>query len=260
MKKIVKNLSEGIIFTTIPAVCSYASNSNILWDKLSELNILSESFNVEIAKDVLLCVGIVLSSILLGLNLIISKSKYDSMLHQRNALIKMNKDILADSLAKSLSSNAANYDIRIFVPKHALLYRICNKLKIKRLKQKFSIKNIDIIADEGITQNLQFEVSPNQEGLVGICYNRKAMVFDDNLEKTNSIDYNMAQSQIDQTSNLKWSICCPILKEDNTIAAIMAFDGKSKINIDLTKTPSINLELLAFSRMLYETVPQLFRR
>lgn len=260
MKNFIKNLLEGLIFTTIPAFCSYAANSNILWDKIKNLNILSDSFNVEIIKDILLWVGILLSSILLGLNLIVSKNKYDSMLRQRNALIKMNKDILADSLAKSFSSNAANYDIRIFVPKHVLFYRICNKLKIKRLKQKFSIKNIDIIADEGITKKLQFEVFPNQEGLVGICYNKKAMVFDDNLENTNSTDYNLAQNQIDQTSNLKWSICCPILKEDNTIAAIMAFDGKSKVNIDLTKTPSINLELLAFSRMLYETVPQLFRR
>ena len=86
------------------------------------------------------------------------------------------------------------------------------------------------------------------------------MVFDDNLEHSNSTDYNLGENQISRTSNLKWSICCPIFDTNNAVVAILALDGKSKITIAEENAPILNEHIVAFSRLLYDSVPQLFKR
>lgn len=141
-----------------------------------------------------------------------------------------------------------------------MLYKLADKLHFASLSRKFIIKNIDLIAEQGITKDLQFEVFPNPQGLVGMCYDTKSVVFDDDLEHTNSNSYNLKTNQIDRTSNLKWSICCPICDNNDTVVAIMALDGKAPIKISKEKETALNKEIVAFSRMLYDSVPQLFKR
>ena len=172
----------------------------------------------------------------------------------------MNKHILTSSLGRRFLSDSSSFDIRIFIPKNPLLYKILDKLHISNFKRKFAIKNIDLIAEQGITKNLQFEVYPNQEGLVGLCYKTKSMVYDDDLENTNDKIYQLNQNQISRTSNLKWSICCPVCDKTNSVVAIIALDGKTKITIDEKKEDTLRNELLAFSCLLYDSVPQLFKR
>lgn len=157
-------------------------------------------------------------------------------------------------------SNQADFDIRIFIPKFPTLYKIADFLRIPNVPRKFVIKNIELIAEPGTTNNLEFEVFPHQEGLVGDCYFRKAMVYDDDLETTNSINYNLGQNQITRTSNLKWSICCPVFEDSNTVVAILALDGKTKITIDQRNESALREQLIAFSRLLFDSVPQLFKR
>ena len=172
----------------------------------------------------------------------------------------MNKNILSSSLGKRFLSESSSFDIRIFIPKNPILYKIADKLKIKDIQKKFTIKNIDLIAEQGIAKNLEFEVSPNPQGLVGMCYDTKAMVYDDDLEHTNDKKYQLKENQINRTSDLKWSICCPVTNESNTIIAIIALDGKTRIKIDKAKEETLREEMVTFSCMLYDAVPQLFKR
>ena len=86
------------------------------------------------------------------------------------------------------------------------------------------------------------------------------MVYDDDLEHTNDTSYSLDRIQVSRTSNLKWSICCPVFDDKNTVVAIIALDGKTKITIDKEKENDLKEELYVFTRMLYDYVPQLFRR
>lgn len=258
--KIVKQIISVVIFSAIPAFLSYLANSSLIFNKLIEYGVLGKNVNVELIQDYCLWIGIILSAIVLSTNLLVTKIKYENILEQRNLLIKMNKNILSTSLGKRFLSNTSSFDIRIFIPKHSLLYKLADKLHFASLSRKFIIKNIDLIAEQGITKDLQFEVFPNPQGLVGMCYDTKLVVFDDDLEHTNSNSYNLKTNQIDRTSNLKWSICCPICDNNDTVVAIMALDGKAPIKISKEKETALNKEIVAFSRMLYDSVPQLFKR
>ncbi len=260
IKKFLKEVILVVIFSVISAVLSYLANSSLIFDKMILHGFLSENVNIPLIQDYCLWIGIVLSALFLSLNLIITKFQYDRVLEERNSLIKMNKDILSSSLGKRFLSDSSNFDIRIFIPKHLWLYKIADKLHIDKISKKFAIKNIDLIANQGVTKDLEFEVSPETEGLVGICYQTKAMVYDDNLEKTNNEIYKLNQNQIARTTSLKWSICCPVCDESNSVIAIIALDGKTKITINKEKEAALRDELLAFSRMLADSVPQLFKR
>ncbi len=259
-RKIVKQIISVTLLSTISAFLSYLANSTLIFDKLVKYGIIGTTIDISTIQDYCLWIGIAVSTVGLSLNLIVTIVKHDHILEQRNSLIKMNKSILSSSLGKRFLSDSSSFDIRIFVPKNPLLYKTIDKLHIRNVKRFFSIKNIDLIAEQGITKDLQFEVYPNQEGLVGICYQNKMMVYDDDLEHTNGTGYQLNKNQIDRTSNLKWSICWPVCDKDDAVVAVIALDGKNRITIDKEKEAILKEELVAFSCLLFDSVPQLFKR
>lgn len=259
-RKFVKQFISVIIFSAIPAFLSYLANSTLIFDKLIESGLLAETLDIPLIQDYCLWIGIVFSALALSFNLLLTKVRYDHILEQRNLLIKMTKNILASSLGKRFLSQASSFDIRIFVPKHPILYKLAERLGYEKYHKKFTVKNIDLISEQGITKNLEFEVYPTEEGLVGMCYNTKYMVCDDDLEHTNDKIYRLSPNQISRTSNLKWSICCPICDDSNNVVAIVALDGKTKITLDKKKETALQEEMSAFCYMLYDSVPQLFKR
>ena len=248
------------MISALPAFLSYLASSELIFLKLIEKNIIGSAINIPVVQDYCLWISILLSAIFLSGQLVLVKVKYDHTLEERNLLIRMSKNILSGTLGKLCFSNQPNFDVRIFIPQWPILYRLAEKMHFLNIKQKFIIKNIDLIAEQGTTKDLEFEVCPNQEGLVGLCYQSKSIVFDDNLEHSNSTDYNLGENQISRTSNLKWSICCPIFDTNNAVVAILALDGKSKITIAEENAPILNEHIVAFSRLLYDSVPQLFKR
>jgi len=256
--RILKHAFLGLLFSAIPAFCSYIASSDVFLTNLQAQGILGESVNIPFLQDTMLWIGIILSVGFLGGSLAICNIIKDSMMEQRNALIQMNKTILASALSRCVGLENIDFDVRIFVPKHPGLYNMAKFLHIN-MAQKFVIRNIALIAQPGTTKKLQFEVFPKTEGLVGLCYKTKAMMYDDDLMHTNSVRYSLGQNQIDQTSNLMWSICCPILREDNTVHAIIALDGKRRITLSESAMQGFRQDIIAFSRLLYDAVPQLFR-
>jgi hypothetical protein len=258
-RKLIKQIFSVIFFTVITPTLSYLANSSLIFDKMKAIGLIGESIDISVLQDYCLWVGIVLSGLFLSLNLIYTKVKHEDILEQRNSLIKMTKNVLAGSLGRRFLSQSSTFNIRIFVPKHPWLYKIADKLHFIKIKRMFIIKNIDLISDQGITKNLQFEVYPNQEGLVGMCFKEKSVVYDDDLEHTNNVNYGLNQNQKSRTSDLKWSICCPVFENNDTVVAIIALDGKTRITIDKAKETALSEELFVFSRMLFDSVPQLFK-
>lgn len=258
--KAVKHILEVILFSAIPALFSYLASSDLVFNKLIEMNVIGSAINIPVVQDCCLWISIVSSALLLSLRFIITKIKYDLALEERNLLIRMNKNVLAGALRKICFEDQPNFDVRIFIPKHPIKYKLAEMLRWQECRRKFIIKNIDLIAEQGTTKDLEFEVYPRQEGLVGECYQRKCMVYDDNLEENNNTLYNLRENQISRTANLKWSICCPVLDANNQVIAIMALDGKTKIEIKNENKKALNEHVIAFSRLLYDSVPQLFKR
>jgi hypothetical protein len=111
-----------------------------------------------------------------------------------------------------------------------------------------------------MTNNLKFKVLPEDEkqGLVGNCYNMRSMIYDDCLAQNNSSMYNLNNYQISKTRDLEFSIVCPVYNPSNEIIAIIAIDGKQKIDLNTHKAEIIN-NVLTFSQTLYENVPELFK-
>lgn len=259
-KRTIKNTIIILIISMITSSLSYLANSSLIFDKLKKYGLIGANVDIKYLQDICLWVGIILSAILLSANLVLTKYKRDNLLDQRNSLIRMNKSLLASSLGNSFLTNEASFDIRIFIPKHRFLYKSYQLLKIKRFSQKYIIKNIELIANSDSTKGLQFEVAPNPQGLVGDCYTKKMMVFDDNLADNNRTKYGLNETQMARTGQLKWSICSPVFNDMGDVIAIIAIDGKTNIHIDSEKADDLRNQLSAFSHMLYDSVPQLFKR
>ena len=258
--KIIKNILVTLVMSAIPSILSYLASSNVIFDYLIDHNIVGSAINIPFIQDCCLWIGILFSAVFLSLRLIIVQIRFDSIQEERNMLIKMSKEIVSKALADSCTPSPQDFDIRLFLPKRPVLYRILDFLRISRVPRKFAIKNIELIAEQGTTKNLEFEVSPNSQGLVGKSYADKSIIFDDNLETNNSVDYNLGHNQIQRTSSLKWSICCPILSQDNNVVAILAIDGQTKMAIKSSKKNELFQVISGYSRMLYDNVPPLFKR
>lgn len=257
--KLLKTIIKTLFISAIPASLSYLANSSLVFDKLIGWKVLSAEADVPLIQDWCLWLSIVMTALLLSLNLIITQHKYESAREERDRLIKMAKTILENSFVKKFFQEHVEFNMRFFIPKHHFWYWVADKLKFKGVKKKFVIKNIDLIADQGITKDLEFEVSPRMEGLVGRCYHDKSVLWDDKLESTNTTDYNLDAHQISRTTDLKWIICCPIYGPTSEIVAILALDGKTSAKIT-DPDRKLCVELSAFSRMFFDSVPQLFKR
>lgn len=258
--KIIRRVSTTAFISFLAAFLSYVSNSDYIFSLLINNNILNATVDVNAIQDVCLWVGIAISAIGLSRRLIIAETKHEQVLEERNQLIQMNKDLLSGALTNICTANVMDFDIRIFLPKYPRWYKFCRKFSLWNCKEKFVIKNVDVIAEARTTSKLEFEVFPNAQGLVGTCYKEAALVYDDNLEVTNSTNYNLTRYQITRTSDLKWCICCPIFDSNDAVVAILALDGRTLIRIDAQNKDVLVNQILTFSNMLYASVPQLFRR
>lgn len=122
----------------------------------------------------------------------------------------------------------------------------------------FQIVNYEGLCTAGTTNGLKFKVLPEEEkqGLVGDCYNMRNMLYDDCLAKNNSSSYHLDNYQISKTRDLEFSIVCPLYSSNDEIIAIIAIDGKQKIDISAHKSEITN-NVLTFAQTLYENVPDL---
>ena len=91
--KTLKTLIVTIVFSAIPAFLSYLASSSLIFDKLIKIGFWGETINIPLVQDYCLWIGIAFSAIFLSAKLFCTKQKYSHVLEQRNALIKMNKNI-----------------------------------------------------------------------------------------------------------------------------------------------------------------------
>lgn len=259
MRKTKSIFVRGIIFSLIPSLCSYIGASDVLI-YLQKVKIIGENVNIRILKDAVVFLGIILTFGLLTYNLIKAEISEEKYRQQAIQLIKYNKDIFVSTLADCLGKEYCDINIRIFVPHKSLVWKMVH-LFAKNYRHQFAIKNIEGLAEAGNTNDLRFTVYPPDkiEGLVGECYTQRNMVYDDNLEKSNSTDYHLSEYQINKTRDLKFIIACPTFADDKTIDAVVSFDSKNNIKLTSSNQEKLINMILNYTQQLHENVPELFK-
>lgn len=255
-----KKIFYVIFVTIIAAFLNLISSSNRFINQLIKMNLLPVNTEVEHVKEISLIVSIVFSLIFISIKLAKEQIKNINSIEERNLLINMTKNILKDVLMEKFSKNFSSFNIRIFTQKYPRLYAFFDFFHIKNYKKVFKIKNIPQIAETGTTKDLEFEVFPKWQGLVGLCFENRCIIYDDNLQENNDKQYNLVNNQLSKTSNLEWSICFPLFDTKDNIVSIISFDGQKKINIEEKQETELSRQIIVFSIMLHDAVPQLFRR
>lgn len=261
MKSTKEIVIQGVIFSLIPAVCTLLASTDILfW--IQDRQYLGKNVNVEILKVLFSVLGIFLTFLLLTINIIKSQVREKKYHKQASDLIKYTKEIMVSAMADQLNIKYCSVNIRIFVPQKRVRFHLKRDLfNNSSSKLYFEIKNIDGLADAGMTNNLKFQVLPSDEkqGLVGECYNSRKMIYDDNLMESNEKIYNLSEYQINKTNNLRFIIVCPTFNEEGEIDAIVAFDSVNEIKITKDNEKQFTNLILNYTQQLHEKVPELFK-
>lgn len=257
MNKTCEIFIKGIILSLVPAGLTLLGTIDTL-NVLQAKGYIGAAINIQNVKDTCSILGVVMTFLLLTRNVIKHEVEENKYRCQSRQLIKYNKDILINALAEYLGKEYCNIDIRIFVPKKTWIWRI-GHIFYKKMPLKFCIKNIEGLAEAGVTNNLKFQVEPPSkvQGLVGECYQQRKIVYDDNLETTNSTGYNLTDYQKSKTNHLKFILVCPVFKETE-IEAVVAFDCKHEIKIQEQEDKFIKA-VLNYTQQLHEYVPELFK-
>lgn len=259
MKDTKEIFVKGIIFSLAPAICNFLGSTGAL-DWAQSKKYIGVSIDVEMIKMLFFLASILLTFGLLTFNLIVSELNESKFRKQSSDLIKYTKEIMITTLAQKLGREYCDINIRIFVPKKSLLWKLLHVLK-KDKNLFFYIKNIEGLADAGVTDNLKFRVKPTEQrqGLVGECFSTRKMVYDDNLIESNETEYNLTEYQINKTNDLRFIIVCPTFSENGEIDAIVSFDSKNNIKITRENQDILTNLILNYTQQLHEKIPDLFK-
>ncbi|MCM1542770.1 MAG: hypothetical protein NC121_16110 [Blautia sp.] len=254
MKNKGKIITVALLTSAIPAVVTYLGNSNNIIDYLCKNNYIGSAFDIDLFKSICQIASIILSFCIILSQQLAASIKVSSRDQKINGLLYQTKMIFQKALSSTIGQNEVNFDVRIFVP----IKKMINFHKDGSLY--FEIVNYDGLCTAGMANGLKFKVLPQYEkqGLVGECYNRRSMVYDDHLAQNNSKYYNLDNYQQNKTRDLEFCIVCPLYNSNNEVAAIISIDGKQKIDIAAHRQEVTN-NVLTFSQTLYENVPELFK-
>lgn len=257
----LKIFGVGLLVISLPLLSGLAANCDTIFYYFSSHGFL---LNTEITnfQDFFSVISVVSSVILLLYNYVREKCEIVRLAHDNKISLSLIKDIFLSKIETTLKSENMNLSIRIFLPDTSLIYLLKKRFLPNRRKLYFKIKDIPAFAENSnMTKDLRFMVFPNQEGLVGKCFNERKLQWDVNLENTNNTDYNLSRWQKNKTSDLRFIICLPIVDDKDNIVAIFALDTKSNIIIEDCDTVIKQLEktMITLGQTLYQEIPYLFR-
>lgn len=249
---------KGIGLSLFPAVCAYLSTDNSILVWLQTNKYLGENVDVELVRNIMYLASILLTFLCLTIPYIIRDIECNEYKSQRDMLIKDNKDIFEATLKNELNLKHCKINVRIFVPKYTLIYKIARIIN-KKSKLEYHIRNIEGLAEKDITENLKFSVFPKKQGLVGECYRQQAVLYDDDLVNSNETDYGLTMHQIAKTNKIKFILVCPVFSDEEKMIAIVSFDSYDEIKIMDEKKDILRNLVLNYTQSLYECVPDLFK-
>ncbi|QOX63741.1 hypothetical protein FRZ06_10485 [Anoxybacterium hadale] len=225
----VKHFIKFFLLISAPVLFSFLGQAYVtdeIWVSwhINELPMF-EHIPISIVKDYLTLVGIALTMLPLGILYILNNIKNDRHVESKQVLISYIRDILINAVEAKIHVDKSELNIRIFVPKNKYLYWLAillSKINVE-IGIKFTLKNIHGY-NGSIRNGLELSVYPAEQGLVGLCFARKEMVYGDRL-KTQLNDYNFDEYQKQVLSLVDFGICIPIIDKSNHITAILTLDS-----------------------------------
>ena len=244
----------------IPAISAYLASDETIIQWLISNQFLPQGFKIALFQRICLIINIFFTTFVLYMRMVYHSHKEEQCRKEIAGLYNMIKQFAQSALITMTKNKNFSFDLRIFVPEVSVSRWLKATLMRKQKEKWFVIRNIEPFAKKDITEHLKFRVEPAAQGLVGSAYSSGSIVYDDNLESTNSTEYSLEQTQLSRTSSLKWSICVPILNDNNEVIAVMAFDSdKSNLNIEKNKIELKNMTN-TIAIMMRDSVPELFKR
>lgn len=248
-----------LVDIAIPVMLAYLATKNTLFIWLTENNLLPQNFNVALCQEVCLFLNIAFTTFVLNSKLLYQQCKGNQYKKEIAGLFNIIKEVARNNFVDITKNKDFSFDLRIFVLEISIINVVISHLGWKREKW-FVIRNIEPFAKKDVTEHLRFRVYPNPQGIVGKVYQSGDIVYDDQLQKTNSQNYALDHSQINRTSNLLWSICVPIVSKGKNVIAIVAFDSdRSKLDISKNKE-KIRTLTNTITLLMYDSTPELFAR
>lgn len=260
MKKI-GIIFKWIILSAIPLLINYLAESTLVFKSLKEKGVLGASFDENAAQDICRLISIGVTGVILLYSLIHTDIKLADQRTERLRVMEFFKEVFTASFNETLSSSAS-YEIRIFKPKHLWLWKF-KKIFYKNAKLVFKCQNKESFANSSIKDKLEIEVFPKSQGLVGTSYRTGKAQFDDDLEKTNSENYNFTQTQVDMTRDLRFSLTYPVFSNKNSsskdeVIAVIGIDSTDKIRVKKDQIERMTSTVNHFVDKLQTIVPDLF--
>lgn len=258
------NILKTLLIAAIPAIMAYFSSDDSLLDIWKKKGILGDQFDIDLVKQILLVGSVILTSLWLTLQNERYKGKMKVTEEQRIALIRIMKEAFLSNLAEKVCSpDLSTLRIRIWTEDKKFtkfLELIRCWIMNQTLIRTYIIKNVAGLSYSDNTENLSFIVSPQSElqGLVGMCYDKKSIVLDDDLHNTQR-DYNLNNQQKSKTNGTRFCLCYPIFDDNSNIISIVSFDTNVPITIPDDKLDTLSSTVTEFCQGLYQNCPELFR-
>ena len=249
-----------IINIAIPAISTYFASDDTLIKWKKKKNILSGTINTLLFQKICLLISVIFTTFILNIKLIISSCTNERHQKEIAGLYNVIKQFAQSNFASITNNNNFSFDLRIFVPEVNISKTVLAFVTRKKAEKWFIIRNIEPFAKKDITEHLRFRVEPDIQGLVGEAYKSGFIVYDETLEITNNTKYSLDKAQLSRTSKLLWSLCVPILNDNNEVFAVMAFDSDSSpLDISSNKE-EIRALTNTLAIMMRDSVPELFKR
>lgn len=250
-----------LLFISIPSFFAYLAGSHSILNQWKELQYLGERFNTSLVKDYLLFFGILITSGYLTITNEINRRKLFTILAQRAALINQIKESALIYLENIIGDeHVSSIKFRVWREKNNIITRlqkkICSIMKI----------NCPVILHQsiidGLTEmdktGLYFEVKPNIQGLVGICYNEREIIYEEDLSLV--IDqYDLRPFQLCKVRSIRFCLCTPVFDAKDEIVAIITFESIHYIKISSEIELRLADVITNFSQTLYQNCPELFK-
>lgn len=219
MREYIKTVGLSII----PAILIYNGKTEGFFIFLKEHKFSDTTFNPVTTQFWCFLIGCLWAGLVVPVQLAKTKNKLKQKEDEFNDLLKFNKDIYFKSAKEKVKKQSVNFRTRVFVPEKGLERQW---KKIRHRKIEFHLKYFKSISDTISNKNLHFEVTPNIQGMIGKTFERKSILIDFDVQKT---DYNLTHYQKSNTGDVKFCSTVPIFNKDNEVKAIISVDSDKEV-------------------------------
>lgn len=263
MKKKVWIIFKIIILSVLPTLLSFLGRSHIDLSFLQKAVPVFADMDQLVVKDYFILAGMIITIIVIDIQYALSEFDRKTVTRQREFLIQYIKNIFIESLESKLQEENTCINVRLFVPKKGILFlgkKILEKLLVNRIKLRkaFVVKNMDCLSEPGFTNGLCFQVEPQAQGLVGLCYKERCFVYCEDLRSIEK-DLNLTIFQRNKLANIVFWLCVPVINRNNEVIAVISFDSKNKINISKIEHDELSRAVTNFSQFFGEGLPDLLK-